>query len=248
MNKQTDLILHCGASKVDLADVENVPTPAGTDTWTPIPHSALIDRVESTLVADGLRVVNQAHSLTRNGARYFGLMQVANGHEDQDHAWVLGLRNAHDKMFQAGMVVGSSVFVCDNLSFSGEIRFQRKHTRHILRDLPALVGESIGKLMTKWHEMSKRIEAYKNSDVSESSAHDLIVRAMDVKAITPTQLPHVLAEWREPKHSAFSPRTAWSLFNGFTEVLKECSLAELPKRTTRLHGLFDTHVGLNGLN
>ncbi len=42
-------------------------------------------------------------------------------------------------------------------------------------------------------------------------------------------------------------RNVWSLFNAFTESLKEGNLAELPKRTEALHGLLDTHVGL-GLN
>jgi len=36
----------------------------------------------------------------------------------------------------------------------------------------------------------------------------------------------------------------WSLFNAFTESLKDGSLAELPKRTEALHGLLDSHVGL----
>ena len=54
----------------------------------------------------------------------------------EDYCWVLGLRNSHDKTFPAGIVAGASVFVCDNLSFSGEIKFARKHTRFIVRDLP----------------------------------------------------------------------------------------------------------------
>ncbi|MFO1437570.1 MAG: hypothetical protein U1F81_04555 [Verrucomicrobiaceae bacterium] len=37
----------------------------------------------------------------------------------------------------------------------------------------------------------------------------------------------------------------WSLFNAFTESLKDGNLAELPKRTEALHGLLDTHVGLS---
>ena len=36
----------------------------------------------------------------------------------------------------------------------------------------------------------------------------------------------------------------WSLFNSFTEALKQGNLAELPKRTEALHGLLDGHVGL----
>jgi len=63
---------------------------------------------------------------------------------------VLGIRNSHDKTFPASLVDGALVFVCDNLSFSGEIRVTRKHTRFIRRDLVTLVQGPIGKLMTAW--------------------------------------------------------------------------------------------------
>jgi Domain of unknown function (DUF932) len=244
MTKTTDLILHCGASKVERAAVEIVPTPAATETWTPIPHTALIERVEDTLKSDGLSIVSQTHSLTRGGNRYFGLMQIANGHNSDDYAWVLGLRNSHDKSFPAGLVVGASVFVCDNLSFSGEIRMTRKHTVHIMRDMPGLVQRSIGQLVSRWHDQDTRIEAYKNFELTDMQAHDLIVRAIDARSATSTQVPPLLQEWRHPKHEAFAPRTAWSLFNSFTEVMKGLSLNELSTRTQRLHGLFDTQVGL----
>ena len=244
MTKTTDLILHCGASKVERAEVENVPTPDATDTWTPIPHTALIERVEDTLKSDGLSIVNQTHSLTRGGNRYFGLMQIANGQNSDDYAWVLGLRNSHDKSFPAGLVVGASVFVCDNLSFSGEIRMTRKHTVYIMRDLPGLVQRSIGQLMSRWHDQDTRIEAYKNCELSDLQAHDLIVRSIDARSLTATQVPALLQEWRHPRHEEFAARTAWSLFNGYTQVMKGLSLNELSVRTQRLHGLFDTQAGV----
>ena len=56
----------------------------------------------------------------------------------------------------------------------------------------------------------------------------------------------MLHEWREPRHDAFQARNAWSLFNAFTEALKG-NLVELPRRTEALHGLLDTHVGLDAL-
>ena len=237
-----------GSQVVDRSAIALVATPEPTQTWTPIPHTALIDRVEETLRSDGLTITKQAHNLTKDGARYFGLMQVANGQNSEDYAWVLGLRNSHDKRFPAGLVVGASVFVCDNLSFSGEIRFARKHTRHIMRDLPALTQRAIGQLMQRWHSQDQRIEAYKQNTLSDGAAHDLVVRALDVRVVGATALPAVLEEWRKPRFEAFQPRTAWSLFNSFTQVLKGCSLAALPARTERLHGLFDAHVGLHSLS
>lgn len=242
--KRLNLVLHCGASKAERADVEIVPTPEPTATWTPIPHATLLDEVERCLAINNLSVVEQAHGLTKGGMEYFGLMQVANGQNSEDYSWAVGLRNSHTKRFPASLVVGAGVFVCDNLSFSGEIRAVRKHTTHILRDLGGLIQRSIGRLMEKWHDQDRRIEAYKNANLGDVAAHDLVIRALDVRACTTTQVPRILNEWRNPKHDAFEPRTAWSLFNAFTEVHKGTSLIELQPRTERLHGLFDTHVGL----
>jgi hypothetical protein len=32
------------------------------------------------------------------------------------------------------------------------------------------------------------------------------------------RLPKVIGAWEEPQHNPFAPRTAWSLFNAFTDV------------------------------
>jgi hypothetical protein len=54
----------------------------------------------------------------------------------------------------------------------------------------------------------------------DKSAHDLVVRAVDVGAVTNRMIPAVLKEWREPSYPEFVDRTGWSLFNAFTEVVK----------------------------
>jgi hypothetical protein len=239
-----NLCLHCGAQTVERKLVQLVPTPRATDTWTPIPHLELVTQVERTLKSNGLVVGTQAHSLTRDGARYFGLMEVQREEFDEDYCWVLGLRNSHDKTFPAGITAGASVFVCDSLSFSGEVKLARKHTRFITRDLPQLVQGAVGKLMDRWNHQDTRLSIYKLTEIEDRTAHDLIVRATDVGVCPNKLVPRVLREWREPRHDVFIPRNAWSLFNAFTEALKG-NLIELPRRTEALHGLLDTHVGLN---
>lgn len=245
--KSPNLILHCGASHVDLKDVRKVKTPHATPSWHPIPHHELITTVQTTLKRTNLRIGNQAHSLSHEGNRYFGLMEIHAKKEAQgeDYCWILGLRNSHDKMFPAGIVAGAAVLVCDNLSFVGDIKFDRKHTRYINRDLPQLVSRSIGKLMAKWHQQDTRISAYKEAEIDDVKAHDLIIRSVDVGVCSNRLIPSVLHEWRQPKHDAFEGRNVWSLFNAFTESLKDGNLQELPKRTEALHGLLDTHVGLS---
>ena len=239
-----NLILHCGANLAERRDVENVKTPRSTETWTPIPHINLITQVERTITANNLSVGTFAHSLSHDGARYFGLMEINHPDNKDDYCLVLGLRNSHDKTFPAGVVAGASVFICDNLSFSGEIKLARKHTRFIVRDLPSLVQNGIGRLMEKWHDQTVRFNRYKNEPINNGTAHDIIIRATDVGVCSNRLIPSVLHEWREPKHEEFQKRNVWSLFNSFTEALKDGALADLPKRTEALHGLLDSQVGL----
>ena len=242
-----NLVLHCGANAVERSVVSKVKTPSRTATWTPIPHMRFVEQVERSLFQSRLEIVSQAHALSHDGDRYFGLIQVTNNARAGDYAWVLGLRNSHDKTFPAGLVAGAQVFVCDNLSFNGEVKLSRKHTRFINRDLPFLTQQAIGQLQEKWHHQEQRIESYRGHRIDDRDAHDLMVRAVDVGVCPVTVLPKVVQEWRTPTHEVFRDRTVWSLFNGFTEALKG-NLPMLPGRTQALHGLMDGFVGLAGKN
>jgi len=141
-------------------------------------------------------------------------------------------------------VVGANVFVCDNLSFSGEIRIARRHTRFIMRDIPRLTANAVGQLSLSWNKMEDRINHYREHELSDAVVHDLCVRSIDVGAITASQLPRVVKEWREPRHPEFKDRNVWSFFNSTTEVLKESGLSQVSRRTIALHGLLDAEVGL----
>jgi len=229
---------------VPRAQVAGVTTPPRTPSWVPIAHARLLDGVQASLEHAGLSVVSEAHGLSRDGARYFGLLQVVNGRPDGDFGLVVGLRNSHDKSFPAGLVVGAHVLVCDNLSFSGEVSLARKHTAHVERDLPQLIDGAVGRLGDLRRTQEQRFAAYKGHELADGATHDLLIQALDARVVPVTRLPDVLREWREPRHPAFrTGKTAWRLFNAFTEALKG-NLDALPRRTQALHGLLDGACGL----
>jgi hypothetical protein len=240
------LMLHVNAHAVEREHLALVATPERTRTWVPIPHHHLLDTVQHTLAGAGLAVVSESHGLTKDGARYFGLLQVANGHNPEDFGLVVGVRNSHDQSFPAGLVCGAAVFVCDNLSFSGEVRLARKHTAFIQRDLPGLVAKAVGKLTDQRDRQERRFVAYKGQKFSDQEAHDLLIRALDARALPVTRIPAALAEWRSPRHAEFGRdgKTGWLLFNAVTEALKGGGLMDLPRRTQALHGLLDLACGL----
>jgi hypothetical protein len=242
----TNLVLHCGARHVERRVVERAATPAASETWVPVPHHRLLEQVEATIVSSGMTVVNEAHALWHEGLRYFGLMEVANGQAHDDYGLVIGLRNSHDKSFPAAIALGSAVFVCDNLAFSSEVTIARRHTRFIERDLPRIVHSAVGQLTDMRGRQDERIQSYKETELSDVSAHDLVIRAVNANVLPVTQVPAVLSEWRTPSHQEFTNdgKTLWRFHNAMTEVWKGCNLAALPRRSQALHGLLDSVCGL----
>lgn len=238
------LMLMCGGEVVDVEEVQNVATPAPTDSHFPIPHSRILELATEGLEAQGLRVIESEHALAKNGDRYFGMLQLGNGVSHDDYGLVAAVRNTHDKSFAASMALGSHVFVCDNLAFSGEVTFARKHTRFALNDLPRLVNDALGRFGTMKRSQELRIEGYKMAELSDDQAYATIMRASLAKVVPNQRIREIVQQWHEPAYPEFEPRTGWSLFNGFTEVLKQYAAEQLPRRTQVLHGIMDTACGV----
>lgn len=211
-----------------------------------MPHHRLLEQVEATIVGSGMTVTNQAHALWNGGMRYFGLLEVTNGRPHDDYGLVIGLRNSHDKSFPAAIALSSAVFVCDNLAFSAEVTIARRHTRFIERDLPRIVHTAVGRLADMRGKQDERIRTYKETELADPAAHDLLIRSVDAGVLPVTQVPAVLEEWRTPSHQPFSAdcKTAWRFHNAMTHVWKGRNLAALPRRSQALHGLMDSVCGL----
>ena len=230
-------------ASVPLDQINLVPTPQATSTFQPIAHSVLIDIFRDQLKTAGLSVLSEHHTLARYGQRYFGLFQIDMKREGAKSGTVVGLRNAHDKSFPAGICAGNAPFVCSNLCFHNEVVLGRKHTTHIMKHLPEIVSRAIGKLGDMWVKHEKRVEGYSNTVLSDEQAGHLILKGYRAGAIGKGMIVDVLDQWEKPLHEEFAPRNLWSLHNAFTEVYKG-NLVALPKRSEALHSIFDPFAGL----
>ena len=118
------LMLHAGAEEIRAEDLRDLETPEATATHVPIPHARLVDLARHTLTFFGHTIESEAHGITPDSNKYFGVMMLRSeygGYED-----VVGLRNSHDKSFPVGFSFGSHVFVCDNMAFSGDHVIKRQ--------------------------------------------------------------------------------------------------------------------------
>jgi len=212
----------------------------------PIPHGDMIDLFRQELSRRQFHVQNECHNLAKEGARYFGLFQVTHGlrKAETERSTIIGLRNAHDKAFSAGICAGDAPFVCDNLIFTNTIKLARRHTRNILNDLDFMINRAIGKLFNFWHGQDQRINAYKQFDLTNSQVHDIVIRACKAGALPKSKIIDVVDQWESSDHPEFWDRNVNSLYNAFTEVYKG-NLVALPNRSDALHSVLDSEVSFN---
>lgn len=242
-----NIMAHCGGKFVAREELMTVQLPQRTASYCPVPHESLLQTVEANLAKIDYEVVQEKHVLAKDGARYFGVIELRpDGHQTSDeYSLVVGLRNSYDKSLPAGLAVGSGVFVCDNLAFSGEVTFGRKHTTHAMRHLPVLVQNNIFKVRMMEDIQRQRLEQYKMTRMSPMQADSMIMELMRRGVIPAQKIPKVYEEWVNPSHEEFTEDgwSVWRMFNAVTEVLKknesENQFLVLPKRTQKLHVLSD---------
>ena len=88
-----------------------------------------------------------------------------------------------------------------------------------------------------WERTDGEIAAMMVRELSPAHAHHLMVEAVKAYVLPASRLPKVLEAWEEPKHEEFSSRTAWSLFNAFTEVENGAAPRQQMEGTLRLSAL-----------
>jgi hypothetical protein len=239
------LMLHCGGQLKTRDEVFAVPAPPATATYAPLPYESYIVRIEKQLAVEGIKIAEERLALSKNGQRLFGLVALTMPEFAQtDYGCVLGLRTSYDRSFANGLCIGAAVFVCDNLSFRGEVTFERKHTAGMLRDLSWMISETVSTLPMRFAAQSVTFETYKRREVGDKEAHDIAIRLWDAGALGALEIPRFIKEWREPRHAEFAQtKSAWRLFNAATEVIKG-DLWRLPARTCALHTILDEACGL----
>ena len=231
-------------NKVNAEQLMRVETPKAADRFKPIPHFSLVKMTRDAIARAGLKVSLEEHSLARGGQRYFGGFALKGADiNGGDREIVLGLRNAHDKSFAASVCVGNRMMVCENLCFSSDIKLARRHTTNIIADLPRVLSDAVARVVCHWADMGKRIELYKEMEISRDRAADLLIDLVDAKAFPARDIYATVQEFRNPRHEEFKGGTLWTLYNSITENLKGGDLSRLPFRTMTAQSIFDRIAG-----
>ena len=215
----SELVLHRGATEATYQELCEVEPPPATETWFPIKHSVVLDAVGETLDNAGFVIDKSWLSLSPDKHRFFGLLHLETPLAEGVTLSV-GVRNSTDKCFPLGLVAGTRTFVCDNLSFTSEVVVAKKHTRFGERRYREAIADAVSSLRQFTTVETSRIATLRQRELAGVEADSIILRSFEQGMVGARLLPKLIAEWRQPRHEEFTPRTAYSLLNCFTEVVK----------------------------
>jgi uncharacterized protein DUF932 len=242
-----NVLMHSGSWPASAEDLAAVPVPEVTDSYCPIPYGEIIGQVKDTLPRFNFRLDREQYALAREGLQMFGVIRVSNGHNRDDLQLAIGLRSSYDKSLAPELVSGTSVFVCDNLAFSGAVHVKRKQTSRSWEDLHFMVYEMIHKVDKLFARTVSIYDQMKGLAIDDTVADHLLLNAARARAFPVAKILTVAKEYKredERLDTAFGRGTAWRLFNAFTEVYKSRNPWQLMTESQRLHSVFENTLAI----
>lgn len=241
----TQLLTQCGSRRCSLEELLTIPEPQKTTSYTPLNHYDFAINV-LTIASDllkGYRFDGDSYALSASGERMFGVITYRriNPRPDEELKLAIGIRNSYDKSMSAGLVIGSSVLVCDNLVFSGDIKVMRKHSGSDMhQDLHDQIITAIYKSQHSFHEISRDVEAMKAQPMDQQDKYGFIGQLTGEGILSATQSAAAFRELWNPSHPEFEVDTLWAGYNCATEALKSSPVDKIVQRHAGLHQLTKT--------
>jgi hypothetical protein len=114
-----------------------------------------------------------------------------------------------------------------------------RHTVNVFRDLPDMIYRMLSRVRALQERTVVEVAAMKGRQLDNREADHLMVEAIRGNALPVSLLPKVLDRWEKPlQPEIFGGKTAWLLFNAFTEVIKTRSPRQQMEDSLRLTQVF----------
>ena len=236
------LSLSRGGQKILKEDLKLIEVPKATVSYTPVSHYDLANSL-STIGQDILSdytLIGENYGIARQGNQLFAVLNFKK--DNSEMALSFGFRNSYDKSMSIGFCCGASVFVCSNLTLSGDITVMRKHTKNVLIELEDLAITTLYKAQYTFTNLVKDSDQMKNTQIKDDEAFRILGLLFGKGILSPRQLPVVKSQWLKPEHPDFQPRNAWSFYNACTHSLKSVAPLQIMEKHVQLHKTIKDNV------
>ena len=218
--------------------------PDKTLTYQPLTNEELVTMINKVAGEYGMNLIDERMGMDLKGMRFFGVYTV----EGFDFfggriRLTVGFCNSFNHSMSGRMCIGGDVMVCSNSSFYAYTDSEtgvtglatHEHRPGIQDGLYQRIQRAFYGIR-KFREQQEMFYGHlEEKQLSQKEAYHMIVRAAQANVVNKTRILRVAEEWdwqeRGPQtqseeenriwHPEFKPRTAYSLFNAFTEVQKD---------------------------
>lgn len=256
------LMLHAGAHSVTRNQLADLPVPQALGSRHFIrPFADDVNLITDYLGAEGLTIVDEAYGVKNDAkgmpAQFFGAIEVRGRALEGEYipasgyGLTIGVRGAYDQSLPRGLAIGSRVFVCDNLAFSGEINIATKQTLNIGSRLPGMLRAAVARIPAYAEHQQQRFDLYRNHELKPRIGDAALVEMVRRGVLNPSQVGKAIEEWDSPSHAEHAENgySVWRLQQAVTEAIKPANRERnaIPatwNRTIAMTQFLDDIVGL----
>jgi len=225
------------SKRVDEATVFGIPEPEFTRTWHPVAHQKVATAVINAVEKTGMEIVRREYSIAQKGMLCFAAYTLSNKFNGGE--WMIGWRNALNKMLSVGMVAGTKITICDNLMFSGKFLEFHKHSAKMDNDLLTVLStRAMEKTVVYLEKLGEWQGGLKEVAVNTNEFKQLSYDLMYEGAILPSQfITKFLPAYDEEKK--LNGESLYSVHGAVTRTLRGSSLFSVSERSVPLNKVID---------
>jgi len=223
------------------------PVPQATNTYGPVAHETLFERVESEIARNNWEVDDISYRGAMNNdvvIAYYTLATKSNLPVKP----MIGIINSYNKTRRVGIACGARVMICMNGMISGEATAAKVHRSKVMDHLDQMIHVTLGSLRKTFGEINKDINDFKEHrlDGMTEVSHMLGELYVRDSILTPTQASVVKSEITDSVHFSMKEDTesfnSWNLYNNVTEALKRSHPLNEFKDYHKVHDYFKNYI------
>jgi hypothetical protein len=229
---------------------DSVLIPPATDSYQPLSNEELVTMIQDVAAKHNMVLTDEQMGMDLKGMRFFGVYAV-NGLDffGGRIRLMIGFCNSYNKSMSGKVCIGGEVMVCSNRAFyaftddeTGIIGMaSHEHRKNIYEGLLQRISCAFDSIQQFREKQEKFYTHLSQQYLTQKEAYYLIVKAVQEGVLNKTRILTVAEEydWQEKEspndsgriwYPEFQPRTAYSLFNAFTQTQKD-RLAVNPVQT-----------------
>lgn len=216
-----------------LSDINTIPVPRSTDTYTPVSQSALVRTVADTFEKSGYVVANESHVVHRKRPMFISMLDISipDLQADPRLKWTVGIMNSYDKTVANRLIFGGHVFACTNGLVISDHVLSTKHTTHVWDRLPSLIKAAVNDFEGEVNEFYKREDVLMERTTDEQSLAHFAMKLARRGILPKSKAWDFYEEAIKPSFDyQTQPLCLWNLQAAYTHLAKEMNPVERPQR------------------